>query len=363
MANRPGLTTMPLSIVEGVLNRERRDRRDLYAALRPPQVEPEIGDSLAPAPEQRYRLLTRLNGERIPLRFTPTSFRQLCAVAGVPLPFFDKAPAALGLGALRCMLEMSDAADGRQFLLRLRMGERPTLRAVLPQSFVRLDDEDVYRALAHAADGKDHIRVASLSVDEDTWFTRIVTGTPLNLGSSARPDPVVPGFDIITSETGVRPLEMRHVLLRVVCSNGATIAAEQQGALRRRQTGVDRPSLEARVRTALDRAFDSGVSMAQRMSKARADFVKEPREEIARIFRAYRLGNPAGRIGAWVAAEVLKGATLFGTSRWTLCQAFTAVARGLEHTQRIRFEDAMGDYLMQPAAAGQSRPRPAGDGR
>ena len=65
------------------------------------------------------------------------------------------------------------------------------------------------------------------------------------------------------------------------------------------------------------------------------------------IFRHFRLGNPAGRIGEWVAAEIMQNDTLFGVSRWSICQSFSAIARGLDHARRMLIEDAMGSYLMR----------------
>jgi hypothetical protein len=333
--------------VNDILHEERRDQKDIYLPLRPPTVRVEVNDPLAPGPE-RYKLVARVDRADIALRFTETSFRQLCALTAIPTFLLGRAPAALGLNLLRSMLEMSEAGEGKPFLLRMRLTRRPILRAILPQSFVRLADIQVADALWRAADGRD-VRVASLSVDEDTWFTRLLIGEEINLGSKGAPDPVMPGFDLITSETGVRPMEMRHTLLRLVCANGMTRAAEKRPTWQSRYTSVERRVLESRLAKALDRAFDSGQEMAGHLSDSRADYITDPRGEIDRIFRGFRLGNPTGRIGEWVAAEVMKTSTLFGISRWTICQAFTAVARGLDHLQRMNFEDAMGNYLMRGA--------------
>ena len=47
------------------------------------------------------------------------------------------------------------------------------------------------------------------------------------------------------------------------------------------------------------------------------------------------------------AAELAPSRSLFGVHRFDLVQAFTATARGLEHKDRMRLEDAMGAYVDQ----------------
>jgi len=342
---------MPMERVKDVLLNERSDQKDVYLSLRPPAARIAIHDSLAPLPE-RYRMIAHVEGSDIGLRFTPTSLRQLCGIASIPVPLLDRAPSAVGLNLMRSMLEMSEAGEGRPFLFRLRLSYRPKLRAILPQSFVRLADLQVAEALQMSIQGK-NARVASLHVDEDTWFTRFLVGDEINLGSGAAPDPVAPGIDLITSETGIHPMEIRHVLLRIVCANGITRAADRQSAWQSRYTAIDRPVLEKRLAAALDGAFGRGREIAGQLSDSRAEYVNDPRHEIRKVFQDYRLGNPAGRIGEWIGAEVMKSSTLFGISRWTICQAFTAVARGLDHPQRMRFEDAMGSYLMKEGDTGK----------
>jgi len=339
---------MPVERARSILLQERGKTQDVYLPLRPPDVRLNVGDSLAPAPE-RYYMTARVEGADVDLKFTPTSFRQLCSIASVPAQIPAKAPAALGLNLLRSMLEMSEAGEGALFLLRLRLAKRPVLRAILPRSFVRIDDVQVADALECATGGK-NVRIASMSVDEDTWFARILLGDSVNLGNAAMPDSIMTGMDLITSETGLRPMEIRHVLFRVVCANGITRPVEKEPGWKNRYTAVERPVLEGRLADALDRALMSGGVMAGRLSESRAGHVEDAGEEIARIFRDYRLGNPRGRIGTWIAQEVMKENTLFGVSRWTICQAFTFVARGLDHSRRMQFEDAMGSYLVTPAS-------------
>ena len=346
MARRPGLRAIPMERVSAELLKERRDQLDVYLPLRSPDVQLGIDDSLAPVP-QRYRMIARVNGRFVGLRFTSTSFRQLCTLAAIPTPLLSRAPAAMGLNLLRGMLEMSEAGEGRPFLFRLRMSSRPTLRAILPQSFVRFDDLQIVEALLRATSGK-YAKVATVNVDEDTWFTRLIVGGEIDLGTSKAPDPVAPGVDLITSETGVHPLEIRHVLLRIVCANGITRVSDRQSTWQSRYTSIDRHVLENRLAAALEGAFGSGRELAGRLSDSRSDYLVDPRQEIDKIFRNYRLGNPSGRVGEWIGAEVMKYSTLFGISRWTICQAFTEVAKGLDHPQRMKFEDAMGSYLMQP---------------
>ena len=90
--------------------------------------------------------------------------------------------------------------------------------------------------------------------------------------------------------------------------------------------------------------------MVTRLRDARQAYVADPASEVARIFRRYRLGSPKGKAGRWVVDELLRRGTLFGVERFDLVQAFTAVARDLDHATRLKFEDAMGAYVLQGVA-------------
>ncbi|MBN1444172.1 MAG: hypothetical protein JXA90_15785 [Planctomycetes bacterium] len=343
MARRPGLTTMPLSIVQSILRKERSDLSDVYAPLRDLAVE--IANPALCGPE-RFQVQLRRGTSMQALRLTSTSLEQLCGIAGMPVNFLDRMPPSLGLSVLRSLLSAVDLAGNRPFLLRLKGRPPSLLRAVLPQSFVRIDDFEVYSAIVCAA-RETSLRVASLVVNEDLFFLRATFRKPLNLGSSRSPDEAFPGIDVVTSETGARPLEVRQCLLRVVCSNGVTYAEPGRRALRSGRTRVDRPVLEESLRSALESSMSSGPRIAGLLAESRSRFIPNPAEEIERILHRYRIGSSRGRIARWVSHELSRKVNLLGVEKFELIQAFSAVARGLEPSDRAKVEDAMGAYLLE----------------
>ncbi len=297
--------------------------------------------------ETRFRARFR----RRTFRFSEHSLRQVCDQAGVPPAFLGRMPAALGVGVLRSMLAVAEHADGRQVLLRFRAGDPPVLRAVLPQSYVRLDDEEVLDEVRRATDGED-FEAFRVSVDDDSLFLRLASPREYEVGAPGAGDRARAGFDIHASETGAWPLTIRRQMLRLVCQNGLTAESDAGAALRTRYTRLGRESLRAALAGTLKEVATWGASAAEAMAAARGDWIADPRAEIASIFRDHGLGSPRGRLGRWVAERVVRDVSLFGVRRFDLVQAFTAVARELEHRDRMRLEDAMGRYLVGgPASA------------
>jgi hypothetical protein len=335
---------VPLERVETVLARERKDQHDVYARLSEIRVEVRE-DPLVPL-EDRYRLRLRQGGRERRLALLPTAIRQLSGLAGIPVQFLDRVPAALGLKLVRCLLQVADDGQDRPLLLRLKGWREARVRAVLPSSYVRFDDRHLLDELRAVVDERE-VTVGRLAVDDDLLFVRLLFRDHLELGPGHRSDPGRIGLDLVNSETGVHPLELRNVVVRLVCANGMTAVSNAQQALRRRHTGVDADAFRIAVRRALTEALATGRTFTDRLVEAHRQDVPDPRQEVAEIFRTHRLGSPRGRLARWVMAEVLRAENLFGVQRWDICQAFTAVARDLEHRDRMRFEDAMGAYLLE----------------
>jgi hypothetical protein len=283
-----------------------------------------------------------------PVRLSPNALEQLCGLAGVPSNFLERVPTSLALKLLRTCLETTDHADGRRVLLRLKTAGPPRVRAILPQSYVRFDDLDVLSELCAALRGKD-LKAVRVNVTDDILFLRLAGSEDLNLGSRQHPDPARSGIDLITSETGAHKLELRNCLLRIVCENGLTIVSSAGKAFRSRYSSIDRDELQEAFRKTLDESLSKGPEVAGRLAQTRSSYVGDPRAELEAIFRKFKLGTPRGRIGRWVVQEVLRNLSVFGVARFDLIQAFTAVARGLDHGARTRIEDAMGSYLMAGA--------------
>lgn len=342
MARRPGLKDVPLDAVEKMLRRQRADRRDVYAPLSDTRLE--VRNSLGPL-EGRYWVIVKDGQAERRLRFSPTALGQFCGLLGVPGAFLERVPASLGLATLGCLREMSAEAMDRQYLFRMREGASPTLRAILPQSYVRLDDEEVLAEVQHSA-ARMGLKATTVTITDDMLHLRVALPGSLNLGTLQRGDPAYTGIDVLSSETGRHRLQVRKMLFRVACGNALTHQFRDAHSMRARYTRLERPLLRRMLQNALDHAVREGPVDAARLASMRSDYVAEPMQEIEGIFRHYRLGSTQGRIGRWVIDEVVKNLSLFGVDRFTIVQAFTAVARGLEPSHRMRFEDAMGHYLL-----------------
>ncbi len=343
MARRIGIHAIPLKSAEEMVVTERRGCFDTYAALNDLRIE--VNDSLAPL-GSRFKFTVKAGSKSIPAATTPHSMAQVCNLLKVPPQFVERLPAAVALRLLRTLQDTSELADGRSYLMRFRQGEGwTTIRAVLPSSYVRFDDLEIVRMARAALGGR--LEVGLIQVDEDSMSLRLVqdAGRPVNLGTEQSKDPGRVGISILSSETGVHPLELRHLLLRLVCENGLTVPIEDQKALRQRLVQVDRSVVTRAVEGALSQIVPRGLALADQLAETRAQMVPEPEAEVRGIFQRHRLGSPNGRIGRWVAEEVGRNLTLFGAQRFEIVQAFTAVARGLESRDRLRFEDAMGAYV------------------
>jgi len=165
------------------------------------------------------------------------------------------------------------------------------------------------------------------------------------------PDDCVGGFDVISSETGRHSLEMRHVLFRVICANGLTADTRRDQTMRTRYTRMDRDVFKNSFKEALAGSLTEVRRLAGLMADTRGTYIADPEQEMRDIFQRFDLGSPRGRLFRFVNQEVSQMNTLFGVSRFDLVQGFTATARDLEYRDRMRLEDAMGEYLLSPVAA------------
>lgn len=337
---------MPMGSAENVVFKERQANRDEYLPL--VHLQPLVRDSLAPLPE---RFAFRCAGERSTFTAVPTmnSLSQYCNLLGIPIQFLEKIPANMGIRMFSVLLDTCEKADGRQFLVRLNEKDGTRLRAILAHSFVRFDDRQVLRVLNQVSGGG--FIVKNIEVDEDQMHLRLLLPTaisdPLELGTAVKRDRAFAGIDFVTSETGAGPMELRYLLFREICANGMTAISDEQKVLKRRYTEIDRGVFEQIVREAIDRASAHGRETAERLAATRTEAIADPGREVESVFRGFRLGSPNGRIGRWVREEVGHSAGLFGVQRFEFIQAFTAVARGLESRDRLRVEDAMGEYLVR----------------
>lgn len=345
MARRVGIHGLPLTAAEEVIAAQRKGKFDLYAALN--DLRLEVHDPLAPL-GSRFKVEVRDGKRALPALTTPHAIAQICNLLRVPPQFVERLPAAVALRLLRTLQDTSEVADGRSFLMRFRQEPATRLRAILPSSYVRFDDLEITGLIRKATGAR--LQAGLVEVNEDSLSLRLVetdAAHAVNLGSGLSKDPGRVGISLISSETGAHPLELRHLLLRLVCENGLTVPIEDQKALRQRLVQVDRSVVTRAVAGALEQMVPRGRALADQLADTRAQMVLDPTAEVRSIFQRHRLGSPNGRIGHWVTQEVDRNLTLFGAQRFEIVQAFTAVARGLESRDRLRFEDAMGGYISE----------------
>ena len=342
-----GLKTMSLKTVRRVLRAHRSHQRDVYQNLT--RVRLDVEDALAPLP-RRFRMNLQCDDSRELLRFSETSIQQLCRIAGIPHYAIERMPAALGLSVLRCMLEIAAPKIDRMYLFRLK--ETPDehwIRGILPASYIRCDDGEVLETIIDTVGTPDN-RVANLTVNDDLFTIRLLFKDEVNFGSDQSPDPARVGVDIRSSETGLVPTEIRHLVHRLVCSNGMTTLSTEGRKEVRRTGRLDPAGFRSSLSRALGESLNFGQEVAKVMADAHHDYLDDPIAEIAHVFHTYRLGRPRGKLGRWVTAELIKEKNLLGVRRFDVVNAFTAVARNLEHDERVRVEDAVTSYLMAMAS-------------
>ena len=278
------------------------------------------------------------------------SLSQYCNLLGIPIQFLEKIPANMGIRVFSVLLDTCEKADGRQFLVRLNEKDGTRLRAILAHSFVRFDDRQVLRVLNQVSGGG--FIVKNIEVDEDQMHLRLLLPArnrrPAGAGHGGEErSRRFSGIDLLTSETGAGPHGgalppvPRDLLQRPDGSLPRTEGAEapvhrdRPQRLRTDRAAGDQPCVHARARDGGAPGRDPGGGD------------RRSGQEVNSVFGAFRLGSPNGRIGRWVRQEVGQSAGLFGVQRFDFIQAFTAVARGLESRDRLRVEDAMGEYLVR----------------
>ncbi len=342
MARRPGLKRIHLSKVNKILEKERTNQWDVYAPLS--HVRLKIEDSLAPLID-RFVVCLQQNAQEQELKISETAMRQLCSILGIHPRYIEQLPASLVLNTIHCLLELKDISKERRFLLRLKGTGRPTLRAILPQNYVRFDDLQVLSEVQAVVD-RENLRISNLKITDNIFWMRILLKEEVDLGSFQARDPAKLGFDVLSSETGCCDLQLRNVIFREICSNGLTQISASNKTLRANKNRMDRLVFQATIRSTLEETLDKTRNMAEMLGGTRSHFIKDVSEEIDWIFRKYRLGSMKGKVGRWVVSEVMKDVGLFGISQFNIIQAITAIARGLEPQERLRLEEAAGSYLL-----------------
>lgn len=289
---------------------------------------------------QVLALRRETTGEEIAL--TAASLPRACRFLRVPPHYAEKLPAALAANMLNFHLQ---ARGDELALLRLTDRDGLHLRALLPASFVRIDDAMVVDLLA-GLHGADTLRAAHGVVLEDHLHLRLIHVAPFAVDGSGR-DLVYPGLDVYNSEVGSGPLRVRLCLVREVCTNGMTISELLDDRLRLDPRALDRDQVRAVLSRAFTGALDASRHLEGAYRRLREVQLPAPARALEAFLRRHRLGSPHGRTGELILAELLQTSDLFGASLFDFVQAVTAVAGKLGTEQRLMFEDAVGHLVVR----------------
>jgi hypothetical protein len=279
-------------------------------------------------------------GEMIAL--TEESLPRACRFLRVPPHYAEKLPSALAANMLNFHLQARGDELG---LLRLTERDGLHLRALLPASFVRIDDAMVANLLADLK-GTDTLRAAHCAVLEDHLHLRLVHDTPFAVDPAGR-DLVYPGLDIYNSEVGAGPLRVRMCLVRQVCTNGMTIGEQLDERLRLDNRAIDHDQVRNVLAHALAGALDASRNLEPAYRRLHDVRVPAPTRALEVFLSRHRLGSPRGRTSELILAELLQTSDLFGASLFDFVQAVTAVAGTLGTAQRLAYEDAVGQLLVK----------------
>jgi hypothetical protein len=108
---------------------------------------------------------------------------------------------------------------------------------------------------------------------------------------------------------------------------------------------MDRDEFITAFEKTLGTVFGDAWEISQRVAESRSLYVRDPLNEVKRVFNRYDLGRPTGRRGQLVQQELMPQLSLLGVTRFDVVQAFTSVARRLRPEKQEQFEDAMWDYV------------------
>lgn len=270
------------------------------------------------------------------------SLPRACRFLRVPPPYLEKLPTALAANLLNYHLQ---ARGDELALLRLDGRDDLRLRALLPASFVRIDDALLADLLA-TIEGADALRAANFSVLEDHLHLRLVQDVPFTVDGPGH-DLVFPGIDVYNSEVGAGPLRVRLCLVRQVCTNGVTISERLDERLRLDPRRQDHDHVRIILADALTNALAASRGLQGVYRELTTVRVPAPVQALEVFLRRHHLGSPRGRAAELILAELLRTSDLFGASLFDFVQAVTAVAGTLATHQRLQFEDAVGAMMVR----------------
>ena len=270
----------------------------------------------------------------IPERLTlsPWATAQACQRLGIPPDYFRRCSAPLEGRQLQPLgLATHDAepdedgaspASPRPWLLRCK---NQTVRAVLSDRYVPLDNADLLGILVPLLEGRFEVR--GLSLTPESLHLRLVDP---RLAREVLPDDrLMAGVHIANSETGSRSVSVDAMVWRLVCLNGLVRLVRGKSLLRQRHVSWDRPRFADALGRAVSEALTAGAGLIDRLQAA----TREPVPDMEGVIRA--IGQQAAltqSVQERVRLALLGTPPSQAETVYGLTQALTFVAQSLRRT-------------------------------
>lgn len=337
---RAGLKTVPMTQIARRLQTARGHDRDHYVHLGELRMVPGAQSKHL---HERFALRADTGGRVRDVRFRSRSLVQFLSHLGIPAKYVARIPVDLALENVNRLL-----ADRAEELVLLRIGgvHGDEVRALLKASFCRFSDQEIL-GIATDLSRAANLKAANVSILADSFHLRLITPErTINVAPGRGHDPVHTGIDIYNSETGHGSLKVRGLVYRQVCSNGMTINEAVADGLNVKLDRIDGD----RVRRAFDKALvwcaDNLDLLADRYLRTHEVALGDPRSSLDRFLNRHSLGRVNGRIGQLILSRLQVRNGLFGVTKFDLLQAVTEVSQAMTVTQRLRYEDAAGSYML-----------------
>ncbi len=278
------------------------------------------------------------------LTLSPWATTQACQRLGIPPDYFRRCSAPLQDANFNHWVWRHDAepdedgaspASPRPWLLRCK---NQTVRAVLSDRYVPLDNADLLGILVPLLEGRFEVR--GLSLTPESLHLRLVDP---RLAREVLPDDrLMAGVHIANSETGSRSVSVDAMVWRLVCLNGLVRLVRGKSLLRQRHVSWDRPRFADALGRAVSEALTAGAGLIDRLQAA----TREPVPDVEGVIRA--IGQQAAltqSVQERVRLALLGTPPSQAETVYGLTQALTFVAQSLPPDDRYDLEVTAGRLL------------------
>lgn len=274
------------------------------------------------------------------------SSRQLYEKLGIPVPYARRMPSDILAMNVNYWLT---AEPDKEIMLRYR---DDNIRGVLSGRYQPYDNYPVIEAVDKCLEGA-AVHVDSFHLD-DLGFHLKMTSPELEtrvgnlLDGSA--DIITSGFYVTNSEVGARAVRIGYYIKRLICSNGL-IGTRAKDFFYQRHMGLSQIQFEVGVAEGIGKALKASNETVTALVEARARKVESPAEIIKRIVQSNRLSQ---QFQDEVMIAYGTEQALSGDNDFSVIQAFTRAAHGLEVNKRVEVETLAG-YMLDHSLLAASR--------